>query len=293
MYNNFEIDLIRSECKKTIENLEIWLRSLIDNELSEIYGDNYLDYVDENDCRLIKSSIVKGASERKAADPVRYTRTIDAMLLDDEIKIICNPNLFKKHFNKALQAAYPDGNDVARSFFNQLTPIRNKLYHSNPISIREAEKVICYSNDIIDSIKHYYKIKNMDKRYNAPTIIKVTDSLGNIFYSSQIQRNNTGRGFCDTKLNDKNILYVGDKISIEVDVDSSFDKNDYTIDWVFDKKSDSIIEEDFNKITINIENQHVRTDFSIFCLVTSKEDWHRCGDVDDSVCIIYEIIPRN
>ncbi|AZA83744.1 hypothetical protein C1637_14115 [Chryseobacterium lactis] len=292
MYNNIRIDLIRSECKNTIENLEVWLRNLIDNELLENYGDNYLEFVNADGSRLIKNEIVKDASERKASDPERYPRTIDAMLLDDEIKIICNPNLFRICFNKALQAAYPNGNDVARSFLNQLIPIRNKLYHSNPISVREAEKVMCYSNDVIDSIKLYYKMKNVEKKYNVPTIIKVTDSLGNIFYSSQIQRNSTGRGICETRLNENNILYAGDRISIEVDVDSSFDKNDYTINWIFDKKESSTFEEDFNKITIIIENQHVRTDFCIYCVIISKEDWHRCGDVDDSVGIMYEIAPR-
>lgn len=292
MYNNIRIDLIRSECKNTIENLEVWLRNLIDNELLENYGDNYLEFVNADGSRLIKNEIVKDASERKASDPERYPRTIDAMLLDDEIKIICNPNLFRICFNKALQAAYPNGNDAARSFLNQLIPIRNKLYHSNPISVREAEKVMCYSNDVIDSIKLYYKMKNVEKKYNVPTIIKVTDSLGNIFYSSQIQRNSTGRGICETRLNENNILYAGDRISIEVDVDSSFDKNDYTINWIFDKKESSTFEEDFNKITIIIENQHVRTDFCIYCVIISKEDWHRCGDVDDSVGIMYEIAPR-
>ncbi len=34
-------------------------------------------------------------------------------------------------------------------------------------------------------------------------------------------------------------------------------------------------------------------EITIYCLVTSKEDWHRCGNVDDSVGITYEIIPRN
>lgn len=292
MYNNIKIDLIRSECKNTIENLEVWLRNLIDNELLENYGDNYLEFVNPDGSRLIKNEIVKDASERKAGDPERYPRTIDAMLLDDEIKIICNPNLFRICFNKALQAAYPNGNDVARSFLNQLIPIRNKLYHSNPISVREAEKIMCYSNDVIDSIKLYYKMKNVEKKYNVPTIIKVTDSLGNIFYSSQIQRNSTGRGICETRSNENNILYTGDRISIEVDIDSSFDKNDYTINWIFDKKESSTFEEDFNKITITIENQHVRTDFCIYCIIISKEDWHRCGDVDDSVGIMYEIAPR-
>lgn len=292
MYDNIKIDVIRSECKNTIENLEIWLRNLIDNELTENYNSNYLEFLNEDRTRLIKKEIVKDAIKRKANNPNRYPRLIDAMLLDDEIKIICNPNLYKNIFSKALSSAYPEGNDEARTFLNRLIPIRNKLYHSNPISIREAEKVICYSNDVLDSIKEYYKEKSLEKKYNAPTIIKVSDSIGNVFYSSQIKRNSTGRGLCETRVSEKNVIYSGDKISIEVEVDSSFIVEDYSVKWVFAKKETTTFEENFNKLTINIENQHVKTDYAIYCSVTSKEDWHRCGDVDDCVAIIYEIAPK-
>lgn len=292
MYTNIKIDVIRSECKNTIENLEIWLRNLIDNELTENYNSNYLEFINDDGTRLIKKDIVKDAIERRKNNPNRYPRLIDAMLLDDEIKIICHPNLYKNIFNKVLSSAYPEGNDEARTFLNRLIPIRNKLYHSNPISIREAEKVICYSNDVLDSIKEYYKEKAMDKKYNAPTIIKVTDSLGNIFYSSQISRNSTGRGICETRISEQNVIYSGDKVSIEVEIDSSFSVEDYTINWVFDKKENSKFEENFNKLTIEIENKHIRTDYAIYCSVTSKEDWHRCGNVDDSVAILYEIAPK-
>lgn len=292
MYDNIKIDVIRSECKNTIENLEIWLRNLIDNELTENYNSNYLEFLNEDGTRLIKKEIVKDAIERKANNPNRYPRLIDAMLLDDEIKIICNPKLYKNIFSKALSSAYPEGNDEARTFLNRLIPIRNKLYHSNPISIREAEKVICYTNDVLDSIKEYYKEKSLEKKYNAPTIIKVSDSIGNVFYSSQIKRNSTGRGLCETRVSEKNVIYSGDKISIEVEVDSSFNVEDYSVKWVFAKKETTTFEENFNKLTINIENQHVKTDCAIYCSVTSKEDWHRCGDVDDCVAIIYEIAPK-
>lgn len=292
MYSNIKIDLIRSECRNTIENLEIWLRNLIDKELTENFNVNYLEFINTDGTRLIKKEIVKDAIQRKFNDPYRYPRLIDAMLLDDEIKIICNPYLYKIFFSKALSSAYPNGNDEARTFLNRIIPIRNKLYHGNPISIREAEKVFCYSNDALDSIKEYYINKNLEKKYNVPTIIKVSDSFGNQFYSSQIKRNSTGRGLCEMRTSEKNIIYSGDTISIEVEIDSSFNSNDYKIKWVFDKKENTSFIEDFNKITIDIENKHIRTDYAIYCSVTSKEDWHKCGDVDDSVSIIYEIAPK-
>ena len=65
MYNNIKIEEIRSQCKNTIENLEIWLRNLIDIELTENYNANYLEFLKDDGTRLIKKDIVKYAIERK------------------------------------------------------------------------------------------------------------------------------------------------------------------------------------------------------------------------------------
>ena len=57
-----------------------------------------------------------------------------------------------------------------------------------------------------------------------------------------------------------------------------------------DKKETSIYVET-TKLELLVENKHVRTDFAIYCTVKSNKEWHRCGDVDDLVSIIYEITP--
>ena len=74
---------------------------------------------------------------------------------------------------------YPDGCDEARTYLKRLIPIRNKLSHSNPISIREAERVICYCNDFVDGIKIYFEKKGMGNMFNVPHAIRLNDSLGN------------------------------------------------------------------------------------------------------------------
>ena len=168
--SNFEA--IRSECKLSIENLEIWIRNVIDREFTSIYGGLYFDYTDSQGKRLLKTEIVKDAKERMQNTPERYSRFVDALLLDDIVKIICNPNLYQLYFKQYFTTAYPNGNEEARTFLNRLIAIRNKLYHANPISVHESLQALCYSNDVINSIKHGYKEKNMDKKYNAPTIIK-------------------------------------------------------------------------------------------------------------------------
>lgn len=140
---------IRTVCKEKLESLEYWLRRIIDETLSANYGD-YIDFQDEHGNKLINSNITKSLLSRKEIEPHRYPRIVDAILLEDSISIICNPSLFKKHFSAILLKAFPDGQAEARTFMNRLIPIRNALAHANPISLRQAEQSVCYSNDIID-----------------------------------------------------------------------------------------------------------------------------------------------
>lgn len=142
---------------------------------------DYLAYIHSNGDRLIKNEIVKSLQARKANEPHRYPRLIDAVLLDDAINIISNPNLYNKHFHEIFKSAYPDGREEARTFMKKLIPARNSLSHANPISTRQAEQVICYSNNIIDAIKKYYTLKNMDNEYNVPLILKI-QTLSEMFF---------------------------------------------------------------------------------------------------------------
>lgn len=48
------------------------------------------------------------------------------------------------------------------------------------------------------------------------------------------------------------------------------------------------------KLTKEITEKHIRINFYIFCHVISNEhEWHRCGDVDDSVTVVYQVVPRS
>lgn len=87
--------------------------------------------------------------------------------------------LYKDVFKVVLDNIYPDGCDEARTYLKRLIPIRNKLSHSNPISIREAERAICYCNDFVDGIKLYFEKKGMGNMFNVPHAIRLNGSLGN------------------------------------------------------------------------------------------------------------------
>lgn len=284
-------DEIRIYCKNAIESLEHWLRRLVDETFTKAHGSNYIDAKDENGQNLINNSIKKEINDRISIEPTRYARPIDAVVLETLIKVVCRPELYNNYFKNALEKAFPLGSEDARKRLELLIPPRNCLSHANAISVRQAEQVVCYSNDVIDSIKEYYVEENKAELYNAPTIIKVTDSLGNTVHSTQISRNNTGRGFCDFSINERTYLYPNDKITIEVEVDPSFPNPDYKVTWVYHEMSDEHKILESKKLELNIEDKHVCEDFVVYCQVTSDKNWHRCRDCDDSVAIKYKVLP--
>ena len=210
---------LRDHCKRAIEGLEYWLRRLIDQELTTRYGANYLDAIEAGSQRVIRNEIAQRLKSFRDAQPTRYSRPIDAALLNDEIDIICKASLFNNCFKDALFAAFPHGNDEARVFLERLLAPRNALYHANPVSVHDAYRVLCYTTDVIESLKAYYLQENMAQEFNVPTVIQVRDSKGHVVHFSDPQRI---VGHADFSNDPLSYLRCGDTISIEVEIDPSF-----------------------------------------------------------------------
>lgn len=281
-------DQIRDLCKGKIESLEHWLRRLIDEKLAASYGD-YLSYVDGAGNRLIKKGIVDKLEERLKKEPTRYVRKIDALLLSDAIDVICNPQLYGI-FSPALASAFPEGRDEARTFMCRLLDPRNRLAHSNPISLHQAEQVVCYSNDVIESLKQHYGAIGMQSEYNVPTILKFSDSLGNLCFRNQMI-GSAGEVLMDLSDQPTSVLYPGDILTLEVEVDPAFGPTDYTISWKCSADSVEPIPSG-PKATINITTKHVAEHMIIWCNITSNNEWHRMGvRGDDSLSVLYKVRP--
>jgi hypothetical protein len=281
---------VRSLCKEKIESLEHWLRRLIDDTLTPIYGD-YFQYADQKGNRLIRSSLTQQVEARRHQEPSRYPRNIDAVLLEDSVYIICKPELFKQHFRMALEQSFPEGSEEARTFLNRLLVPRNNLAHANAISIRQAEQIICYSNDVIDSLKAYYRALGMQQSYNVPLILKVTDSFGNVFTRSQFGPCHDGGITMSFTLKDDMFLRPGDMLTIEVEVDPAFDVDSYTLTWGSTKPW-SISKVIGTKTVIPITNKQVGQNFDVQCRLTSKKDWHRMSiGADDFLLLQYKVLP--
>jgi|SRR6185436_3178870 len=282
LLNKFSESELRNASKEIMETLEHWLRRIVDMELSKAFGSDYFNANDGNGDRVIKKEIVKGIEDRYQIDPNRYGGKIDASLLDTLVDIICNPRLYQTYFRKIFEYAFPEGNDEARTFFKRLIVPRNHLSHANPISIRQVEQVICYSHDIIDSIKEYYKSNNMQMTFNVPRFVEFKDSFGNEKY---LDLANSTTQIVNYINKPQFYLRPGDYLSIEMEVDESFNPDEYTILW----RSTKLIPDFGNvkKINLKIENHHVTQEFNIQCVLTSKKEWHRRNDGSDDLLLIY------
>jgi hypothetical protein len=274
---------LREHCRLALESLEVWLRRLLHDTLTERYGADYIAATHEDGSYVINSDLRTGLRDRRDREPNRYPRPIDAADLDDEIRIICNPNLYPL-FRESLNGAFPVGREQARVSLGLLLPPRNALAHANPISVRQAEQVICYSRDVIDSLKSHYMNKNQEKEYDAPTVVRYTDSFGTTVHENEMRH--TGSCILEFDRDPAKSLRVGDTLWMQVDIDDSFAPDDYVVEWMC-----GIAHSTGTRLVLQLENRHVSQQFQIRCRVISKKDWHRLGHCDDLVAITFKVLP--
>jgi len=174
--------------------------------------------------------------------------------------------------------------EARREFLNRLVPIRNPLSHSNPISMHDVERAICYSHDFIEGLKKYYKDRGEEKMWNVPRIIKITDSLGNVFHNP----NDSHFGQSIFRVN--NEIHCGDTYTVEIEVDSSFKKEEYSIKWDFNNH-DTRSNDDNYKFTVSFSPIDVAERNYIFCKLISNKEWHKHGGYDNQISIGLTILP--
>lgn len=278
MYHDYSIEELRAYSRTAIESLELWARRLIDDLMKAEYGENYLHGKLPDGSNIISNERLKMLEKRRQDEPERYLRWVDTLFIDDIRYILCKELFYKQLFKPALDYVYKQGRNEANFYLQALEPIRNNLSHANPISIRQAEKAICYSHDFIDGIQEYYKEKGEERMWNVPTILKMTDSLGNQF----VEKNNSINY----------VFFVGDTYSICAEIDSSFDPAEYDIQWI--RRSGYPFKEstNTNRFTISFSDEDVNESLSIRCLVTSKKSWHKYDYCDDEMSVNFSVLPR-
>lgn len=270
--------------RQHLDSIEAWLRRLIDFELIPRFGPEYLTPGPSAPCPQIPNKIRSAIKSRFDSRPGRYPRAIDAAELGDSVGIVLKDELYREFFQQPLKLAFPDGASEARTFLERLQEIRNRLAHGSTCSDRDHKRCACYSNDLIESIKAYFKERNMEREFNVPTFIRALDNKGNEFHFS-LKMDGQGQ-FVDVREKGRGDLYVGDELIIEVEVDPSF--SGYTIDWTT-----------FNgdlgngkECRITINTRHVGLQMDVRFLVRSALTWHRLpGGIDDMLDLRYRVFP--
>lgn len=272
---------IRNSAKETLEALEHWSRRIINDKFVKKYGVDYFDYKFENGENLIKSEILRNVSDRMAENPKRFPRKIDAILMEDIAYFLCKDSFYNEFFKEVLELSFSGQNEV-RNRLKVLKDIRNKLYHGNPISYREAEQAICYSHDFIDCYKTYYVNTGKEQEYNVPFIVKVEDSLGRCGYRDETKLEKL------TLPHERNKFRPGDVYKIWVEVDGSFPEDFYEITWWMNDKRVATGKEFVFKVTVNM----VASMQFVSCTLKTKRQWHKYRTYDDSFsAFIGEVLP--
>ena len=278
---------VREAAKARIEALERWLRRIVDQKLGDISA-SYESYSDEAGNFLIRKDIRDKASSRREKNPDRFPRFIDAVDLDELITVVCKQwDLFSDPLSKA----FPEGREEARTFLERIIGPRNKLAHANALSLREAEQAICYSGDVVDSLKEYYRNMGNQKDFNVPTIVQFSDSFGNVIYREQMIAVAPLGVMVDLKDNPRCYLHPGDILTFQIEVDPSFEPSDYSVSWT--SFGPPILgSTTAPKLVIPITLAHVGEQLDFRCTVTSKKEWHRStSGFDDMFDAKYRVLP--
>lgn len=275
---------LRSFCRQSIESLEMWARRLIHEKLTNKYGMGFINYKTSNENFLIKREIRDHILSMQQNNHGRFHRAVDTLFFEHIIYFLCNPTFYRDMFGDALKYAYPNGCQEARVFLERLTPIRNSLSHSNPISIRQAEQAICYAHDFVEGLKQYYKEKGEEQMWNVPRIIRITDSLGNVY------DNPTDSHGQKSIFQPKQDFRHGDTYSVTVDVDSSFPETDYDIIW--ENQYNEVAEFKNKKhFVITFGDMDVSENHKIECTINSHKPWHKYQYYDCQILLMFPVYP--
>ena len=288
MYYQYSEEELRTICRTHIENFEKWARIFIHNILSEKLAADYFHAKGDDGNYRMRKSFVENSDRMMAAEPLRFQTPVDTLFVEDIIYILCKPDFYRDYFSSYLCRMYPEGCNELRTFLDRLIPIRNKLSHTNPFSIREAEQCVCYCNDFIECIKEYYKTMGKDKDFNIPTIIKVHDSFGNEYF---VKDGRAGENLIiiDPKTQQKKTFYFGEKFNLNLTIDPSFAENTYSLNWT--SKEGIEVLDNGKRVNVTITNKLIGEDVLLICRLVTNNEWHRFLGYDQQLLIKFKALP--
>jgi hypothetical protein len=85
-------------------------------------------------------------------------------------------------------------------------------------------------------------------------------------------------------------LRCGDTLSIEIEVDPSFDPSTFEIEWSVPNIGGGG-EQRGPKFTHKLSERDVSAHYFVTCRVISNAAWHKLGLHDDQIDILYRVLP--
>lgn len=271
----------RDMARRYLEAAELWMRNTIDSQLRAAFGEDYFAAVLPQGEPVIPKKVREQVAARRLKEPERFSRDVDATTFGDCVTLLVHPNHFDLRFARALHSAFPHGRDEVRTFLTRLEVVRNKCAHGGNVSVRELERAICYSNDLIDSLKAFFVSENKQRIYNVPTIVRISDNLGNVLAPRD------SNGTLQFYSPDKDELVIGSALLVQAEVDATFDASEYEIVWSLDY---SVIAKG-PSLRFDVKLEHVTDNLIISCKVISNKQWHRKGRHDDHWQLFYKVLP--
>lgn len=284
MLHLFSDEELRSYCRTAIESFEMWARRLIHDEMTTKYGQNFLLAKQPDGQYYINNEIREHVEWMMRTNGERCRRVVDALFFEHISYFLCHQVFYKAVFRSVFGNVYPGGIGEIKGILKKLQPIRNVLSHANPLSVRQAEQAICYSHDLIDAIKEYYKQKGEESVWNVPRVIRITDSLGNVFDNPEDKHG------IQSIYKIPNSVVCGDEYSVTVEIDSSWQPEEYTIKWeAGNQKYPEYC--DKQKFVRTFEPKDVSMLYYITCTVIQHKDWHKYISYDCKVSLQLSIQP--
>lgn len=273
-------DKLYESCRSRILSCELWLRSLIDDTLRTEIGDQYHECASISGNSLFSEKMRSRIAQYCSSDPNRFPRPVDALLIDDLGSILAKEDAFRVYFRKTLIEGFPCGSQQVRHVIKVLVEYRNALFHANErsLSFHDLERILCYSSDLIATIKRHYAAMNNQSKFPAPMFTRYSDSLGNV---RQITNARDDLFFTDEP------LYRGETITFMVEVDGSYAPTEYRVVW---RLRGVPVHEGCN-FSLLLDENHVGERLPLQVEVVSNEKWHRMNTVDALITFTYEVLP--
>lgn len=284
MFHRFSDEELRSYCRASIETLEMWARRLIHDEMSTRYGDSFLEVKQPDGQYFVKSEIREHVKWMMQTNGDRCKRVVDALFFEHIAYFLCHPEFYKQLFKVVFNKVCPSGVAELKGTLNKIQPIRNSLSHANPMSVRQAERAVCYSHDLVDAIKEHYKRKGEEQVWNVPRIIRISDSLGNVFDNPEDFHG------LQSIFTISDAVTCGDSYSVTVEIDSSWQPEEYTIKWEAGNRKQQEYA-DKRKFTKIFEPKDVGVTYFISCTVIQHKEWHKHGSHDCKVSLLLSVLP--